>query len=67
VGTFAFADGIVASDGFDAVVMARLWRHFDMPSLAMMGDRIVNGDHESEPGDPMPRVLFTLPWVNYSL
>jgi AMP nucleosidase len=64
---FAFADGMVVGDGFDAVAMARLRRHFDMPSLAMMDDRIVNGEHKSEPGDPMPLSLFTAPRVDYSL
>ena len=64
---FAFADGMVVGDGFDAVAMARLRRFFDMPSLAMMDDRIVNGDHENEPGDPMPLALFTGPRIDYSL
>jgi AMP nucleosidase len=64
---FAFADGMVVGDGFDAVAMARLRRFFDMPSLAMMDDRIVNGEHEVGPGDPLPLSLFTAPRVDYSL
>ena len=64
---FAFANGMVVGDGFDAIAMARLRRHFDMPSLAMMDDRIANGEHESETGDPMPLALFTAPRVDYSL
>lgn len=64
---FAFADGMVVGDGFDAAAMARLRRHFDMPSLAMMDDRIVNGEHDSAPGEPRPLALFTGPRVDYSL
>ena len=64
---FAFADGMVVGDGFDAAAMARLRRYFDMPSLALIDDRIVNGEHESEPDGPMPLALFTGPRVDYSL
>jgi AMP nucleosidase len=64
---FAFADGMVVGDGFDAAAMGRLRRYFDMPSLAMMDDRIVNGEHEAAPGDPKPLALFTAPRVDYSL
>lgn len=64
---FAFAEGMVVGDGFDAEAMARLRQHFDMPSLAMMDDRIVNGEHESAPDGPMPLSLFTAPRVDYSL
>jgi AMP nucleosidase len=64
---FAFANGMVVGDGFDAVAMATLRRYFDMPSLAMMDDRIVNGEHEGGPSDAMPLALFTAPRVDYSL
>ena len=58
---------MVVGDRFDAGTMARLRRHFDMPSLAMMDDRIVNGEHASEPGDPMPLARFTAPRLDYAL
>ncbi|NQW10560.1 MAG: AMP nucleosidase [Alphaproteobacteria bacterium] len=64
---FAFPDGMSVGDGFDAAAMTRLRRHFDMPALALMDDRIVNGEVEAEPGGIMPLALFTAPRVDYSL
>ncbi len=64
---FAFPDGMVVGDGFDAAAMVRLKRHFDMPALALMDDRIVNGDFVPGPGEPLPLGLFTAPRVDYSL
>lgn len=64
---FAFPDGMNMGDGFDAAAMTRLKRHFDMPALALMDDRIVNGDIRPNPGDPLPLGLFTAPRVDYSL
>jgi AMP nucleosidase len=64
---FAFVDGMVVGDGFDATAMRRLRRFFDMPSLAMMDDRIVNGEHDGAAGEPRPLALFTGPRVDYSL
>lgn len=64
---FAFPDGMIVGDGFDAAAMTRLKRHFDMPALALMDDRIVNGELAPEPGEPLPLGLFTAPRVDYSL
>lgn len=64
---FAFPDGMIVGDGFDAAAMIRLKRHFDMPALALMDDRIVNGEHNQAPGEPLPLGLFTAPRVDYSL
>ncbi len=64
---FAYPDGMVVGDGFDAASMIRLKRHFDMPSLKVMDDRIVNGEVESDPSGPMPLSLFTAPRIDYSL
>ena len=64
---FAFPDGMTVGDGFDAAAMMRLKQHFDMPSLKVMDDRIVNGEIESAPGAAMPLSLFTAPRIDYSL
>ena len=64
---FAFAGGMVVGDGFDAAAMTQLRQFFDMPSLALMDDRIVNGEHADEPDGLMPLALFTAPRVDYSL
>jgi AMP nucleosidase len=64
---FAFRDGMSVGDGFDAAAMTRLKRYFDMPSLKIMDDRIVNGDVDPTPGEAMPLALFTAPRIDYSL
>jgi len=64
---FAFPDGMTVGDGFDAAAMTHLKRHFDMPVLALMDDRIVNGELAPGPGEPLPLGLFTAPRVDYSL
>src|SRR3546814_12717419 len=58
---------MVVGDGFDAVAMTRLKLHFDMPALVLMDDRIVNGEFEPGPGEPLPLGLFTAPRVDFSL
>ncbi|MCT7376029.1 AMP nucleosidase [Chelativorans salis] len=40
---------------------------FDVPDLSAMDDDIVNGTHESTPGEPMPLAPFTAPRMDYSL
>lgn len=64
---FAFPDGMKVGDGFDGAAMSRLKRYFDMPSLKVMDDRIVNGELDQAPGDALPLALFTAPRVDYSL
>jgi len=64
---FAFPDGMVVGDGFDAAAMVRLKRYFDMPVLALMDDRIVNNELPPTLGEPLPLGLFTAPRVDYSL
>lgn len=64
---FAFPDGMKVGDGFDGAAMSRLKRHFDMPSLKVMDDRIVNGELDQVPGGGLPLALFTAPRIDYSL
>lgn len=64
---FAFPGGMKVGDGFDGAAMSRLKRHFDMPSLKVMDDRIVNGELDQTPGGDLPLALFTAPRVDYSL
>ncbi|WP_163271694.1 AMP nucleosidase [Chelativorans alearense] len=40
---------------------------FDVPDLSAMDDDIVNGTHETAPGEPMPLAPFTAPRMDYSL
>ncbi|WP_019996439.1 AMP nucleosidase [Aureimonas ureilytica] len=40
---------------------------FDVPDLAATDDRIVNGNFEPEPGEPLPLAPFTAQRVDYSL
>ena len=40
---------------------------FDVPDLAATDDRIVNGNFEPQPGEPMPLAPFTAQRVDYSL
>ncbi|WPZ33564.1 AMP nucleosidase [Thalassobaculum sp. OXR-137] len=64
---FAFPDGMKVGDGFDGAAMSRLKRHFDMPSLRVMDDCIVNGEVDHTPSGALPLALFTAPRVDYSL
>lgn len=64
---FAFPDGMKVGDGFDGAAMSRLKRHFDMPSLKVMDDCIVNGELDHSRNGGLPLALFTAPRIDYSL
>lgn len=68
---FAFADGIHVEGDLDPEHLRRLPDAFDLPDLAEMDDRIVNGTYEVENGawrdGVHPLALFTGPRIDYSL
>ncbi|HWX02750.1 AMP nucleosidase [Collimonas sp.] len=64
---FAFPEGIHVEGTLDPDHLRTLPDVFDLPNLATMDDRIVNGTFEELPGDPHPLALFTAPRVDYSL
>ncbi|HWW06011.1 AMP nucleosidase [Collimonas sp.] len=64
---FAFPEGIHVEGNLDPDHLRTLPDVFDLPNLATMDDRIVNGTLEELPGDPHPLSLFTAPRVDYSL
>lgn len=64
---FAFPDGMKVGDGFDAAAMTSLKRYFDMPSLKVMDDCIVNGEPGDASNGALPLSLFTAPRIDYSL
>lgn len=64
---FAFPDGSYV-DGEMAERLDRPLRDiFDVPDLAATDDRIVNGNFEPQPGEPLPLAPFTAQRVDYSL
>ncbi len=64
---FAFPDGSYI-DGAMAEKLDRPLRDiFDVPDLEATDDRIVNGNFEPQPGQPMPLAPFTAQRVDYSL
>ncbi|GGD93156.1 AMP nucleosidase [Aureimonas endophytica] len=64
---FAFPEGSHV-DGASADRLAKPLRDiFDVPDLASTDDRIVNGNFEPRPGEPMPLAPFTAQRVDYSL
>ncbi|WP_232310967.1 AMP nucleosidase [Herbaspirillum autotrophicum] len=68
---FAFADGIHVEGDLDPEHLRLLPDVFDLPDLAEMDDRIVNGTYEVENGawrdGVHPLALFTGPRIDYSL
>jgi AMP nucleosidase len=64
---FAFAEGIHVEGDLPPDRLNRLRDHFDLPDLAHMDDRIVNGTYETRPGEAEPLALFTAPRVDFSL
>lgn len=68
---FAFVDGIHVEGDLDPEHLRLLPDVFDLPDLAEMDDRIVNGTYEVENGawrdGPHPLALFTGPRIDYSL
>ncbi|KAB0679919.1 AMP nucleosidase [Aureimonas leprariae] len=64
---FAFPEGSHV-DGASADRLAKPLRDlFDVPDLGSTDDRIVNGNFEPRPGEPMPLAPFTAQRVDYSL
>ena len=64
---FAFPEGSYV-DGSLAERLDRPLRDiFDVPDLEATDDRIVNGNFEPHPGEPMPLAPFTAQRVDYSL
>ncbi len=68
---FAFAEGIHVEGDLDPDHLRLLPDLFDLPDLAAMDDRIVNGSYEVENGvwreGIHPLALFTAPRTDYSL
>ncbi|WP_185983095.1 AMP nucleosidase [Aureimonas mangrovi] len=64
---FAFPEGSYV-DGALAEKLAKPLRDiFDVPDLTATDDRIVNGNFEPQPGEPLPLAPFTAQRVDYSL
>ena len=64
---FAFAEGIHLEGDLDPERLRRMRDVFDVPDLAALDDRIVNGTYEPGPGEPQPLALFTAARVDFSL
>lgn len=66
---FAFPEGIHVEGDLDPDHLRHLPDLFDLPDLAAMDDRIVNGTYESAPGMPPvhPLALFSASRIDYSL
>ncbi|MBL8483098.1 MAG: AMP nucleosidase, partial [Rhodocyclaceae bacterium] len=64
---FTFPEGIHVEGELDRERTEDLGSIFDLPDLAQMDDSIVNGNHRTRPGTPLPLALFTAPRVDYSL
>lgn len=64
---FAFAEGAHLEARLDQSSLKRIRDVFDVPDLAALDDRIVNGTLESAVDAPQPLALFTAPRVDFSL
>lgn len=64
---FAFPEGLHIEGGLPPEQLHHLREIFDVPDLAVLDDRIVNGTYEPAPGKPRPLALFTAPRVDFSL
>src|SRR5580698_10088655 len=64
---FAFAEGIHLEGDLDRDRLLAMRNIFDMPDLALLDDRIVNGTYEPAVGEPHPLALFTAARVDFSL
>ncbi len=64
---FAFPEGIHVEGELSPEQLNQLRELFDVPDLAVLDDRIVNGTYEPLPGEPRPLALFTAPRVDFSL
>ncbi len=64
---FAFPEGLHIEGGLLPEQLHHLREIFDVPDLAVLDDRIVNGTYEPAPDKPRPLALFTAPRVDFSL
>jgi AMP nucleosidase len=64
---FAFPEGIHVEGETADRIERPLRDMFDVPDLAVTDDAIVNGTHESPPGEPFPLAPFTAQRIDYSL
>lgn len=64
---FAYRDGVHVEGELRPENLNRLSEFFQLPDLAVMDDRIVNGTYILPPGQPNPLALFTAPRVDFSL
>ncbi|QRX83822.1 AMP nucleosidase [Glaciimonas sp. PAMC28666] len=64
---FAFSEGIHVEGNLDPEHLRHLPDVFDLPDLATMDDRIVNGTYQPQAGEPHPLALFNAPRIDYSL
>jgi AMP nucleosidase len=66
---FAFPEGIHVEGDLDPDHLRYLPDLFDLPDLAAMDDRIVNGTYDigNAPDAPRPLALFSAPRIDYSL
>ncbi|MFT3779218.1 MAG: AMP nucleosidase [Ottowia sp.] len=64
---FSFAEDDNFEGRLSPAHRQRLPEVFDLPDLMAMDDRIANGTHQVQPGEPAPLALFTAPRVDYSL
>jgi len=64
---FAFREGRHVEAAVAGAFSGSLRDLFDVPDLAATDDRIVNGDFEPPPGEPMPLSPFTAQRIDFSL
>ena len=64
---FAFTGALHVEGDLTPERISRMRDLFDLPDLALMDDRIVNGTYEAVAGQPRPLALLTAPRVDYSL
>ncbi|WP_420955831.1 AMP nucleosidase [Burkholderia gladioli] len=64
---FAFSEGIHLEGDLDRDRLLAMRDVFDVPNLANLDDRIVNGTYEPAPDKPHPLALFTGARVDFSL
>ncbi|RKP56769.1 AMP nucleosidase [Pararobbsia silviterrae] len=64
---FAFSEGIHLEGDLSPERLRMIRDIFDVPDLAALDDRIVNGTYEPPEGAPRPLALFTAARVDFSL
>ncbi|MFC4625708.1 AMP nucleosidase [Daeguia caeni] len=64
---FAFREGTYVEASIASAFSHPLRDLFDVPDLSATDDKIVNGDLELAPGEPLPLAPFTAQRIDYSL